>query len=692
MTARSTRALAWGSFAISAGLSLGTAVFIMLAWSVPVLSTEFGFKGYTIALSLALAIVGAILVSRVPENAIGWIFCGLGILGGVMGLTTEYARWALIHEGGRPPFGLESAWLQEWVWIPILLGLAFVAWIFPDGSFLSRRWKVAAFVGLALGVVPALINAMLPRLTIFAGYPNPLHTSGAWIPDAANVSVMLVFPILIGGAVSAGVRFRRGGGDERQQIKWLLLSVSALGALIAFYAVMLVTGVNLTSSFAKVSEYLAAGALIGIPVSIGIAILKYRLYDVDLVINKAVVYGAVAVFITAVYLVVVIGVGSLIGYASNPVLSAIAAAIVALAFQPARRWAQRLANRVVYGKRATPYEVLADLGGRFANEYAADDVLDRIAVVVAEGVGAQRSVVWLLAGDELRPAAVRPIGASAAAVAVDRDHAPADAGGLRVFPILHQGALLGAIGVEKPANDPLGVSDEKLVGDLAAQAGLVVRNVRLIEDLRASRRRLVAAQDEERRRLERNIHDGAQQQLVALTVKARLVEQTIDRDPEKARELVAQIQAETSVALENVRDLARGIYPPLLADRGLLPALEAQARKAAVPLAVDGDGVGRFERDVEAGVYFCVLEALNNVSKYANASHVDVRLSNGDGLLTFEVSDDGDGFDTTATGYGTGLRGMQDRLEALGGSLEIRSAPSEGTRVLGSVPASEVAS
>jgi len=692
VTTRTGRTLAWGAFAISTALSAGTAVFIVLAWSIPVLSTEFGFKGYTIALSLALAIVGAILASRVPSNAIGWIFCGLSILGAFVGFTTEYARWALIHEGGRPPFALESAWLQEWLWIPLLLGLGLVAWIFPDGSFLSRRWRVAGLVGVTLGVVPMVLNAMLPRLTVFAGHPNPLHTSGAWIPGAANASVLLVFPVLIGGATSASVRFRRRRGDERQQIKWLLLSVSAIGASMAFYAVTLVTGVTVTSALGDVAMYVVIGAFIGIPVSIGIAVLKYRLYDVDLVLNKAVVYGALAVFITAVYLTVVIGVGSLIGYASNPVMSAIAAAIVALAFQPARRWAQRLANRVVYGKRATPYEVLANLGGRLANEYAADDVLDRIAAVVADGVGAQRSVVWLLAGDELRPAAVRPIGASAAAVIVDRDGAPADAGGLRVFPILHQGALLGAIGVEKPANDPLGMSDEKLVGDLAAQAGLVVRNVRLIEDLRASRRRLVAAQDEERRRLERNIHDGAQQQLVALAVKARLTEQMIDRDPEKARELATQIQTETTAALEDLRDLARGIYPPLLADKGLVPAVQAQARKAAVAVAVDGDGVGRFERDVEAGVYFCVLEALNNVVKYANASHVDVRLSNGDGRLTFEVSDDGTGFDATPTVYGTGLRGMQDRLEALGGMLEIRSEPNAGTRVLGSVPASGVTS
>jgi signal transduction histidine kinase len=380
---------------------------------------------------------------------------------------------------------------------------------------------------------------------------------------------------------------------------------------------------------------------------------------------------------------VAVAAGSLTGYASNPFLSGIAAAIVALAFQPVRRGTQRLANRLVYGERATPYEVLAQLGDRLAGEYAADDVLDRIAVALAGGIGADRVVVWLNSGGELRPAAVWPKGAratSAAALTATED-------GMRSFPVRHQGEMLGAIGVHKPPSDPLTPADEKLVGDLAAQAGLVLRNARLIDDLRASRRRLVTAQDEERRRLERNIHDGAQQQLVALTVKARLAEQMIDRDPVKARELVAQIGAETTGTLEDLRDLARGIYPPLLADQGLAAALEAQARKAAVRVAVEADGIGRFDRDVEAGVYFCVLEALNNVAKYAGASHVDVRLWQQDGDVVFEVRDDGVGFDPAATGYGTGLRGMADRLEALGGTLEVQSAPRAGTRILGRVPA-----
>ena len=201
------------------------------------------------------------------------------------------------------------------------------------------------------------------------------------------------------------------------------------------------------------------------------------------------------------------------------------------------------------------------------------------------------------------------------------------------MPVLDAGEELGALAVTMPASDPMNPAKQRLVDDLARQAGLVLRNVRLIEEVKASRHRLVAAQDEERRKLERNLHDGAQQQLVALAVKQRLLGNLIGRDDEKARAMVDQLASDTNDALENLRDLARGIYPPLLQDKGLVAALEAQARKAAVPTTVEGDGVGRFGQDVEAAVYFSCLEALQNVAKYAGASRATIALSNGDGSL-----------------------------------------------------------
>jgi signal transduction histidine kinase len=246
--------------------------------------------------------------------------------------------------------------------------------------------------------------------------------------------------------------------------------------------------------------------------------------------------------------------------------------------------------------------------------------------------------------------------------------------------------LLGAVSIEKKPGEPLTPTERKLVSDPGSQAGLVRRNVALIADLRASRQRLVAAQDDQRRKLERNLHDGAQQQLVALAVKLRLAESLAERDPSATKTMLTDLRTETGEALESLRDLARGIYPTLLADKGLAAALESQARKGSVPTEVRSEGIGRYPPDVESAVYFCALEALNNVAKYAGATRAEVRLAQADGELTFEVSDDGDGFDPVQTGYGTGLQGMADRLDAIGGTLKVHSQPGKGAQVTGRVP------
>jgi signal transduction histidine kinase len=327
----------------------------------------------------------------------------------------------------------------------------------------------------------------------------------------------------------------------------------------------------------------------------------------------------------------------------------------------------------VYGRRATPYEVLTEFGGRAAQTYATDDVLPRLAQVLAAGTGASSSRVLLRVGAELRVASGWP------------PEGPPAEGAEHVEPVVHLGEELGALEVTMPANDPMDPAKEKLVRDLAAQAGLVLRNVRLIEELRASRQRLVAAQDEERRKIERDIHDGAQQQLVALNVRLGLARRTVRTDPDATESTIDALQRDATSALEDLRDLARGIYPPLLADQGLAAALAAQARKAALPVDVEASGLGRFPREIESTVYFCTLEALNNVAKYAAASRVSVRVTNGAGELTFEVRDDGRGFDVASTPRGTGLQGLSDRLDAIGGELAIRSAPGAGTTVIGKV-------
>jgi len=237
-----------------------------------------------------------------------------------------------------------------------------------------------------------------------------------------------------------------------------------------------------------------------------------------------------------------------------------------------------------------------------------------------------------------------------------------------------------------PRDEPLNPAAEQLVIDVASQAGLALSNAGLIEDLRASRQRLVAAQDEERRRLERNLHDGAQQDLVALAIKLRLASTVLEEDTAEAGQLLGELREDVTGALSNLRDLARGIYPPLLADRGLVLALRAQADKSPIPVVVDADGIGRFGQDIEAAVYFCCLEALQNIAKYAAASHVHICVAARDHSLRFTVSDDGTGYDVSRTPMGSGQRNMADRLAALDGRLEVRSVPGKGTTITANLP------
>jgi signal transduction histidine kinase len=351
------------------------------------------------------------------------------------------------------------------------------------------------------------------------------------------------------------------------------------------------------------------------------------------------------------------------------------------------RWAGRFADRVVFRERETPYEILSTFSDRIGETYSLDDVLPRMAVLLASGTGAGVARVLLEVDGELRliasyPGDVPPIGGIVRA----GDDLLVDDPLTHAFAVRHQGELLGALVVTMPVNDPMSPQKERLVRDVAGQTGLLLRNVRLLEDVRESRRRIVAAQDERARALERNIHDGAQQDLVALTVKLRLAEQLVDRDPVRIGEMLSTLHSEATAALENLRDLARGIYPPLLADKGLGPALEAQARKSPIPVAVRSDGLGRYSQDIESAVYFSCLEALQNVAKYAQARRAHILLSDGDGRLLFEIADDGRGFDASRPHAGTGLQGIADRIDALGGTFRIETASGAGTTVSGSLP------
>jgi len=648
----------------------GSSDVINLSWNLPNVLNEI--------VNGAAAAIATLLVTRRPENRIAWLFLMIGFTLGLSGFLGAYGIHALWVDPGSLPAGNFAYWASVWTgFIPVMV-LTVLLIEFPTGAPLTPRWRVAERVIVGGWLVTISAFALFSALSF--NHPFDEHRGPQGLAATVLFLVVLLAPVLGAVAVSLAAvitRFRRATGDERLQLKWFVVGTAMVLASI-------LVGI-LWSNPATIA--LQDAAAIVWFASIAIAILKYRLYDIDVVINRAVVYGTLAVFITAVYIVMVVAAGSLTGYAYNPILSAIAAAIVALAFQPVRQWARKVANRVVYGSRATPYEVLSNFAERIAGTYATDDVLPQMAQIVAAGTGAERTVVWLRVGDELRAAASS--GDEPLTLSVPIEGAmPTMPEGEFAVPVKDQGELLGAISVRMPRTEPLSEAGERLIGDVASQAALVLSNARLIEELRASRQRIVTAQDQARQRLERNIHDGAQQQLVALAVKQRLMGSLVGTDESKARELADQLVGETQDALENLRDLARGIYPPLLQDRGLVSALEAQARKSAVPTTVQADGVARYPQELEAAVYFCTLEALQNAAKYAHATKVVVDLSGRDGRLTFDVSDDGSGFDPSANGHGSGLQGMADRLEALGGQLDVRSGVGQGTRIRGTLPLS----
>jgi signal transduction histidine kinase len=621
--------------------------------------------------NLAVPVVGFVVASRRPGNRVGWLFLMAGLTLGLGGFAAAYGLHALVAEPGSLPAGHAFAWLSNWIWVIPPAVLAFVFLLFPTGQLRSRRWRPAAwFVGGAFTITGVVVLVHATRF-----WSDPFGSaSQTENPLLLAAILILLVAALVVSAVAVVVRFARSAGEERLQLKWFA------AAAVLVVATLIASMVTDSVAAAVLSNL----AFLCLWVAVGIAVLKYRLYDIDVVISKAVLYGSLAVFITAVYAGLVFGVGTLAGGRDRPLVAAVAAAVVAVAFQPARQWARRLANRVVYGRRASPYQVLSDFARRIGGTYSSQEVLPQMAQIVATGTGAERVVVWLRVGDQLRPEASSDGSRDTAPLPVNGHNVPSLPGTDVSVPVLHGGDLLGAISVRMPKGEPLRPAGQQLVADVASQAGLVLSNVGLVEDLRASRQRIVAAQDEARRRLERNIHDGAQQDLVALAIKLRLAATTMDDDP--AKQILGELQADAAGALENLRDLARGIYPPLLADLGLAAALSAQASKSALPVTVDADEVGRFGQDTEAAVYFCCLEALQNTAKYANASSAQICLQAQNGTLRFTVSDNGAGYDVGHTPMGSGQRNMADRLAALGGQLEVRSALSRGTTVTGQLP------
>jgi signal transduction histidine kinase len=617
--------------------------------------------------ALAFAFVGALIVARRPGNRIGWVACGIGLLTALYEFGLGYETFGTYVDQSLPALGFVQ-WLEAWEWVlPVILMLFFLPLLFPDGKPLSPRWWLLAplvlggfalaLFGIHIGQIPGAIGALLATASLF-------------------------------------IRYRRAGADERQQIRWfalagLLLAIVAVSGLLAGALVYH----NNTVVFNPIFDVLTPLAFTALAISLGIAVLRYRLYDIDVFLRQALVYGALVVLISIVYFVTVVTVGSRVGQLprNDPAAGVAVGAIVALAFQPVRRRLQRLANRLVYGKRATPYEVLSQFSKRVSEMYASDELPIRMAQVLAEGTGADSAAVWLRVGHELRRAASWPAGADGpSTLALPGDELPPISDVAEAVPVRYQGELLGALAVSK--RQEMTAAESRLLGDLSREAGIVLKNTRLtaelvqrLDELQASRQRLVTAQDTERRRLERNLHDGAQQNLVALKLKIALMKNAA-KDPGRTEAALDELTGDANEAIETLRELARGLYPPILAQDGLVAAIDAQARRTSLPIDVVGGPLPRYPQEMEAGVYFCVLEALQNLVKHANATKATVSIEQRDGRLIFSVIDDGRGVDPKKLRSGSGMQNMRDRIEVLGGELQVESAPGAGTRVTGSIP------
>lgn len=539
----------------------------------------------------------------------------------------------------------------------------------------------------------------------------------AWIDVAALVGGGLA----VAAAVVTAVRFRRATGVARARLLWL-----SWGALVT--ATVGLAGLALSTLVDWPTDPLtglAAGCLL-LPLAVALGRTPRATQAAEPVLVDTLVVTGLVGLVGGIYVLVVIGLGRVPqGHERTTLALSMGAAAVActLAF-PARRRLEEWANQRVYGERHAPDEALRTFGGRMSRAVPMDELLLQLVETLKKTMHLTAAEIWTGTDGVLsrsvsvpdRPAAQLHLDGEELPV-VARAHAqgnawlqvwaPALLEGrddriVRSVAVAHLGELLGLIVVERAAEDtPFTEEEDRVLVELARQVGLALHNVRLDsalqasleelqrrnEELVASRVRIVAAADESRRQIERNLHDGAQQHLVALAVKVGLVKTLLAADPDTATGMLDELREDVQATLTELRELAHGIYPPLLRDRGLGEALQTAANRAALPTTVSAQEVGRYDTDVEAAVYFCCLEAMQNAGKHAgDAARIEVTVGNGDGSLWFQVRDDGAGFEAGAAADGHGFVNMRDRLGAFGGELTVTSAPGTGTTIRGTLP------
>jgi signal transduction histidine kinase len=601
---------------------------------------------------------------------------------------------AAIGVGGMVAY--PAAFLLPAVGLHVLLGL-------PYGRIASGGRRTTAIAGYAIGGAAAVV-------AVLTSSHNALALLALW----ALVALI--------GLPAAHSTYLKTGGLERQRLQWM-----GCGAAVAAEAVVVVGALRLLVDWPHGLGAAAGACTTVVPIALAASASPRLAARADRLLVHTVSVTGLTLVTVAVYVVVVIGLGRTPDRSDRTLLalSMAAAGIAAALYLPARQRLAEVGNRLVYGERSAPDEVLRTFGSRLSRSIPMDELLLQLAESLKKTLALKRAEVWtgtpellelsvsvpyaeprrLAVGERERPVVTRAGVTGQAWLAIwlpELLEGRRDAQ-LRVAPVVHSAELLGLIVVERPpGGDAFTENDEIMLTELARQVGLALHNVQLDsalqatldevrranEELRASRARIVATADAERRKIERNLHDGAQQQLVALALNVRLAKDMIARSPESAGEMLDQLAVDVKETVAELRALAHGIYPPLLAESGLEEALRSAAGRSPLTVEVAIERIGRFQSEVEAAVYFCCLEAMQNAAKHAPEASLRLRVWQDDATLAFEVADDGPGFDVEAAVKGHGYTNMSDRLGALGGSVRWESAPGEGSRVNGVIPVS----
>ena len=642
-------------------------------------------------LSIIYAGLGAAVATRRPRNPIGFIFL-IGSSSYVLAsLATSAQQYALIVP---PPAALVLAewgqWLNNWVWLPAqFLPLTFVFLLFPDGRLPSPRWRL---VGWASGL--GLVSLML----VLAAHPSPQSDWGVpynpfgivgmerFLDGLLTFSSILLAVGVLGSMAAVVVRFRRSRGQERAQIKWLAYAVVVVlvgGAFFLWASLFW----NLADPLAaEVSIIVTDLVTLGIGAAAAVAIVRHRLYDIDVIINRTLVYTVMTGVVFLIYALVVGAAGVFFQSQGSWLLTLLATGLVAVLFQPIRSRLQRGVNRLLYGQRDEPIEVLAQLGQRLEHTIAPETLYPTIVQTVAHALRLPYVALQVRGGESHRLVATygQPMADPV------------------TLPLTHQGEIVGRLLVARRSGDEeLAAADQQLLENIARQAGAAVYNTRLTSDLQRSRQQLVTSREEERRRLRRDLHDGLGPSLASLLMEARVLQRLIRDDPVAAEKLADEMQGDIRTTIEDIRRVVHELRPPALDDLGLVSAIHVLAGKigrpdgvapdspVALQVQVDApDELPGLPAAVEVAAYRIIQEALTNVIHHAQASCATVRFWL-DGDLHIEVADNGRGMDNGRVG-GLGLHSMRERAGELGGRCAVTRRVEGGTLVQATLPVGEI--